>query len=154
MASRVSPCCSMSALTARCRGAELAHQVLVAQFGEGAHGGALDDGAELVGRLGQLRARLDELDAGARVDGEDALDLERAQRIAQRRHRDAEQLHQVVLADRRRPPAAAGRTGFRGCAYRRDRSAGRPGCASANTSDASLLGHLCACLHWSITTTD
>ena len=77
--------------------AQLADQVLVALLGEGPHCRPLDDGAELVGRFGQLKPGLDELDAGARMDGEDPLDLERPQRIAQRRHRDAEQLHQIVL---------------------------------------------------------
>ena len=66
---------------------------------EDAHRRALDDGAELVGGAGQLQARLDELDARARVDGEHPFRLEHAQRVAERRHRNAEELHQLALRD-------------------------------------------------------
>ena len=78
---------------------------------EHTHGRPLDDHAQLVGGLRQLGAGLGDLDARPRMDREDALGLEHPQRIAQRPHRDADQLHQIVLRDesaRWQPPVEQG----------------------------------------------
>src|SRR3546814_4823318 len=52
---------------------------------------ALDDRAELIGAAREFEVGLQKLDARARVDGEHALGLEHAQRVAQWLHRNAEQ---------------------------------------------------------------
>ncbi len=76
---------------------DLGHLGLVGGLGIDRHGRALDDAAELVGGAGQFESRLDELDSGPRVDRQDPLRLQHAQRVAERPHRNARQLHQFVL---------------------------------------------------------
>src|SRR3546814_2230569 len=61
---------------------------------------ALDDRAELIGAAREFEVGLQKLDARARVDGEHALGLEHAQRVAQWLHRNAEQADKIILRDK------------------------------------------------------
>src|SRR5205823_14610282 len=68
---------------------------------------SLHDAARLVGRPRQFHAWLHGFYAGARMDGDDTVGLQRAQRIAKWPDRDTRQFDQFVLGDKsaRRQPA-------------------------------------------------
>ena len=70
---------------------------VVALFGEHSDRRALEDRAELVGRARQFQAGPHELDAGARMDGQDAFGLEHPQRVPQWRDGNADELGQLAL---------------------------------------------------------